>query len=220
MMYEDRNLRNLYLGCSKYYSECHTLIDELLESVPNVGELAAEHLQYGIARRLSILAESLNALFELTPPELAELAEREKINLANAQLHAFLINVSGILDNMAWFIVFQYKRNAISKRKHEVGLFHKKFKPFLPSIIKVKVVEFRDWYEFLVGQRHPIAHRIPPYIIPYIESPAGTRSYTPRYIHSYKDGQVVPLHPQILCDIGAVVELVKALLEDLRVSYV
>ncbi len=219
-MYKTEFLKELQLTKRKYYLECHELINELIDVSQNVDSEASEHLKFGVARRLCILSESLNALFELTPPDLSELAERQNRNLAEAHLHAFLINISGIIDNMAWAIVFQYGLNAVAKRKHEVGLFHVKFKPHLPSSTKKKVAEFKDWYEFLVSQRHPTAHRIPPYIIPYIESTEDSViDFTPRYIHSHKDGKIVPLHPQLLCDLGAILELTKVLLIDVRESY-
>ncbi|HGF5100123.1 TPA: hypothetical protein ACF373_004849 [Vibrio parahaemolyticus] len=219
-MYDSGFVEELHLTRSKYYCDCHDLIDELINESSRTSPEASEHLIYGISRRLSVLAECLNALFECTPPELTEDAGRENRNLAEAHLHAFLINTSGIIDNMAWFIVYHYKLDAVAKRKHEVGLFHKKFRTYLPIETRAKMMEFKDWYEFLVSQRHPTAHRIPPYIIPYIESQDGSvKDFTPSYIHSHRDGKIVQLHPQILCDLGAVLELIKVLLRDIRESY-
>ncbi|AEX22407.1 hypothetical protein [Vibrio sp. EJY3] len=219
-MYKPEFLEELQSTKRNYYIECHNLINELIDISEKVGGDAGEHLKFGVSRRLSILAESLNALFELTPPDLSELAEREKRNLADAHLHAFLINVSGIIDNMAWSIVYHYKLDAVAKRKHEVGLFHTKFKTHLPQLTKGKVAEFKEWYDFLVSQRHPTAHRIPPYIIPYIETTEdAARDFTPMYIHSHKDGKIVFLHSQLICDLGAVLELTKVLISDIRESY-
>ncbi|MUK51541.1 hypothetical protein [Aliivibrio fischeri] len=219
-MYTSDFIKELQLTRSKYYSECHILIEQLIDESLKVNFEACEHLRFGVSRRLNILSESLNELFILTPPDLSEDAGRERRSLADAHLHAFLINACGIIDNMAWFIAFHYELDAVVKKKHEVGLFHRKFKSHLPNKIAAKVAEFTDWYNFLISQRHPTAHRTPPYIIPYIESSKdGTKDYTPGYIHSHKEGNIVPLHPQLLCDFGAILELIKALLEDVINSY-
>lgn len=213
-MYSSKDIRGMREAQEQLCRKSQGVIENILLRSSQVNCKAREHLVYGIARRLGIISESMESLFTILPLDTQELiAGKDRYN-AEAFLHAFLINCSGIMDNIAWFIVFYCQHEGVEKRKHEVGLFHKKFFKYLPIELKDKVAERREWYSFLVGQRHPVAHRIPPYIIPYIEYSNGEIDYSPRYMHSHKESGVVYLHPQLLADLGAVVEFVELLINS------
>ena len=124
---------------------------------------------------------------------------------------------------MAWFLAYHHaleKEIDLEKNKFDIGLFNKKFKQYLPENVAKKVEEFTEWYAHIIGQRHPTAHRIPPYVIPYVQfTDTGEIDYTPRYIHAFDKSHPVPLHSQCVCDLGAVVELVEALIIDIEATY-
>jgi len=222
-MYTEEQVEELYLKSRELYSKCYGLQEKLILISTHMPEKAKEHAIYGIARRLSTLRESMKFFFDQLPPDLNEEAESSLLAQGNANLHAFLINCSGINDNMAWFLAYHLaldEKLDLEKNKFEIGLFNKKFIKHLPDNIANKVVEFNDWYGHIIGHRHPTAHRIPPYVIPYIQSnTTKINDYTPHYIHAFDKSVPVPLHAQLICDLGAVVELVEALNIDVEGSY-
>lgn len=222
-MYTEEQINKLHERARELYAQCYDLQEKLILTAEKMPSKAKVHAIYGVARRLSTLRESMRFFFEHLPPDLNEEAESTQLAQANANLHAFLINCSGINDNMAWLLAYHLSLDEdmdLEKNRFDIGLFNKNFSKHLPEGVAAKVEEFEDWHGHIVGHRHPTAHRIPPYVIPYIQSTtSGEKDYTPHYIHAFDKSQPVPLHPQIICDLGAVVELVKALHSDIAGSY-
>jgi hypothetical protein len=221
-MYSDEKLEELYALSRDYYVQCVDLQDELIRLSEHMTRGAKEHALYGIARRLKTLRECMRYFFDQLPPDQDSEPEMEVKAQADANLHAFLINSCGIGDNIAWLIAYEYdlgNEQDLENRRHDIGLFRKEVSQHLPERVSEKAEQFSKWYKFIVDQRHPTAHRIPPYIIPYIQSAeTGENDYTPYYIHAFDKSRPVPLHAQVLCDMGAVVELVDALIQDLKVK--
>ncbi|PCD85463.1 hypothetical protein [Vibrio mediterranei] len=134
-------------------------------------------------------------------------------------LHAFLIHSAGIHDNIAWLLAFHKNVDQeynLDKKRMQVVLYGDWFRQFLTPRLVKRVDETKDWFEHIRDHRHPTAHRIPPYLIPYIVyQDTGEFDYTPRYIHDFDESAPVLLHAQSLCDIGGVILTVKALIDDL-----
>lgn len=210
-MYSEEDVAYLNDEKIRAYSDCNALLEELLVNSGTLEGEAKEHLTHGIARRLTLLSETMNAIFDLIPPDALEHVDRSSRVRAEAFLHAFLTNCRGLIDNMAWFVV---KYNQLEIHKNRISLFDRKFKRYLPEMLSVSVGEYKEWYEFLTSQRDPAAHRIPPYIIPYLVLDNGERDYTPLYIHSHREGAFVVLHRQVLSDIGVITGLVRAFIID------
>jgi hypothetical protein len=185
---------------------------------------AQEHCQHGICRRLYVIDECLEHFFSKIPPDSKEEPSRQEKSRANIHLHAFLININGIIDNMAWLWAYNINlqdKIDLEKKKMTVGLFNKDFSKHLPESLTKLVSEYFDWQQFMVGHRHPTAHRIPPYIIPYTNSEEedlpGTRDYTPRYIHSFSSKYgLIPLHAQSLADTNTILSLLEVLLGEIE----
>ncbi len=219
-MYSDAQIQELHLDSRKYYARCFELQEKILALAENESAPAKEHFVYGVARRLSTIRECLRFFFNHIPPELKAEAEPTLHAQSNANLHAFLINCAGIGDNMAWFLAYRNGMDGqidLEKKKHDIGLFNKEFRKHLTERLGKKVDEFKDWHSHIINHRHPTAHRIPPYVIPYVQfKDTGRIDFTPRYIHAFDKSQPVPLHAQCICDIGAVIELVEALIADVE----
>jgi len=184
---------------------------------------AREHALYGVCRRIGIIRECLFAFFELLPPDVNSEPEMEVKMKVDVHLHAFLINVCGIVDNMAWLWAYHAGIDQtidLEKKKRSIGLFDRSFYRYLPVPLQAKVTEFMPWYNFVVKHRHPTAHRIPPYLVPYTstedDDPPERRDCTPRYIHSHSSEHgLVPLHPQSLVDSNTIISLLETLIPEL-----
>lgn len=136
-------------------------------------ERAKEFLLHGVGRRLVIINRCIVNIFTIFPPERIEkLADNERHD-ANINLHAFQINIYGIIDNLGLCVA--YEKNIIDnartekEQRHEVGLFKTKFLKklngkFYEYFSKGKI---KNWFkQYASDYRHALAHRIPAYIPP------------------------------------------------------
>jgi len=221
-MYSSETIDELNRLCSEYYYMCLEYQGRLILLSDKLSDGVKEHAKYGIARRLSTIRECVKFFFESMPPDLASELDSNVLAQGNAYLHAFLINCCGISDNIAWFFAYYIGLDSkmdLEANKNKIGLFKKEFKRHLSVSLLKTVNSLEQWYKFIVRQRHPTAHRIPPYIIPYIQSEkTGDIDYTPYYIHSFDKCHMVPLHAQVISDVGAILEIVKSLLNDVIVK--
>jgi len=129
---------------------------------------AKNHLAHGVARRLKLIARCIEQLFLLLPPDAEKPIESDKLTDININLHALLVNVAGLLDDLAW--VFAYESAEAAKFEADpfsVGLFKKQLQAVLPQ----KLVEhvsgdtFSTWHrDYAKNYRDAVAHHIPPYV--------------------------------------------------------
>lgn len=68
---------------------------------------AEEHAQHGFSRRLGTLIRAVDLLFDLLPPELDAIPERDTVVDATIAIQSFMLNTFGCLDNLAWIFVYE-----------------------------------------------------------------------------------------------------------------
>lgn len=162
-------MRDAYQSLDKRYSDL--LVAYFAHTFTN--DRAKEYATHGFPRRLGILVQCIQNLFTLLPPESDEIPSRENRLDAMINLHAFVFNVYGALDNLAWIWI---REKAITRADGRpipdawVGLgpentcvresFSKGFQDYLKAR--------NEWFEHLANFRHALAHRIPLYIPPYV----------------------------------------------------
>lgn len=135
--------------------------------------IAREYLSQGVSRRLKVLERCICNIYCLFPPEKRNLLTKNELTDLSINLHAFFVNISGILDNLAW--VFVYEKNLYGSAKvgklgkYDVGLFNKKTLKYLwPKLSDyLKTESMGNWYkEYSKNYRDALAHRIPLYVPP------------------------------------------------------
>lgn len=222
MTYTPEKLQEMETLSRMYYVDCYELQYSLIKLSEGMNDDAKKHAVYGVARRLINLRECMKFFFDKLPPNLTAEADDELLAQANSMLHAFLIHSSGIHDNIAWLLAFHknvHQDHDLDKKRMKVVLYGDWFRQFLTPKLLKRVDETKDWFEHILNHRHPTAHRIPPYLIPYIVyQDTSERDYTPRYIHDLSESVPVLLHAQSLRDIGCVILTVKALIDDIKPS--
>ena len=132
-----------------------------------------EHAQQGFLRRLKTLVRCIDKIFEILPPDRIELPTGEELSDATINIQAFVINVFGSIDNLAWIWVLEksIERNDGSPIPDSwVGLrkkntlvrdsFSPEFQEYLNGL--------DEWFDHLENFRHAVAHRIPLYVPPYV----------------------------------------------------
>jgi hypothetical protein len=131
-------------------------------------ERAREYLTHGAGRRIKLIARSIENIFGLFPPDSETPLPLDLLDDATIQLHAYLINLWGVHDNLAWAYLWNHGLAEGFKRL-DVGLFQKKTLKVLPQPIVdfLREDKFHRWSTtYLIGYRDTLAHRISPYIPP------------------------------------------------------
>ncbi len=135
-------------------------------------EKSKEYLLHGAMRRIRLLRRCVENIFIIYPHEREELLSENERDDLMINLHAFLINVFGILDNLAWVWLVE-KGLAINMNSADVGLFNRKTqKNFIQDFQDYLNSETMQKWHFshLKNYRDALSHRIAPYIPPRVLS--------------------------------------------------
>lgn len=160
-------------------------------------EKAREYVLHGICRRLMIVKQCIENIFTLYPLDRTSLLTNEERTNLEINLHAFLINVHGIPDNLAWAYVLEHDSEIDPKLKEgQVGLFKKETQKYLPTEVRecVNSTVLSHWHkQYAKVYRDALAHRIPPYIPPSALTPAHQVKYKELEAHmmrAIKEGDI------------------------------
>jgi hypothetical protein len=135
---------------------------------------AEEHAQHGFSRRLGTLIRAVDLVFDLLPPELDAIPERDNVVDATIAIQSFVLNTFGCLDNLAWIFVYEKGVTmpdgaALDPKAVTLGSkavrarFSKQFSDYIASR--------DDWFKAIKDFRDALAHRVPLYIPPFIVTP-------------------------------------------------
>jgi len=134
---------------------------------------AQEYATHGFLRRLKILKRCIDNVYRICPPDIDQKPSTEELSDLTINLHAFVFNLYGSLDNLAWVWV---KEKSITNQegkplhKNKIGFskqyseVRKTFSPEFQAYLKT----LDKWFNHIENFRHALAHRIPLYVPPYI----------------------------------------------------
>jgi hypothetical protein len=140
-----------------------------------------EYAVQGFARRISLLARCIRMVFEAIPPQQDGFPDKDQLHNAEIHIQAFVFNLFGAIDNLAWVWNFERLTKADGSRlnKNKVGLRKKdaalretmspEFNTYLDTLDK--------WFDLLVDFRDALAHRVPLYVPPYGLSPSKADAF-------------------------------------------
>ena len=153
-----------------------SLLSEVAPLLKN--ERAKEFIQQGVCRRLQIIQRCILNIFTTFPVERTELLSGDELGDIGINLHAFLINIHGVPDNLAWAFLLE---RGISLKPNRVGLFNTEHtQPHLPQEVRdyLNSERIAEWHRtYAKNFRDALAHRIPPYIAPYVIPPKQQERY-------------------------------------------
>ena len=130
---------------------------------------AQEYIVHGVGRRIGVLRHCLENIFSLFPPSLERPLESNDLYDVQINLQAFVFNLYGVFDNLAWAFLFRHSLECDVGSRRNVSLFNKKTQRFLPPTLRDYVTSktMDLWHgEYLTGYRDALAHRIPLYVPP------------------------------------------------------
>ena len=171
MRYDEQALRSIaekYAEVGRIHDQLALRLSSILSSIRNTE--AKEYLTQGVGRRLSILTRCIHNIFSIFPVRRTEHLALEELADVDINLHAFFVNLSGLLDNLGWVFVFENDfRGKLSKKN--IGLFKNKTQSFLPENFRtyLNTERMKRWYsEYSKNYRDALAHRIPLYVPPFV----------------------------------------------------
>jgi hypothetical protein len=74
-------------------------------SYPFTSEEAKKFARHGLCRRLGTLYQCIEHIFDLCPVSQSKKLDDDAYFIVNVCLQAFVINLYGVIDNMAWTLV-------------------------------------------------------------------------------------------------------------------
>lgn len=151
------------------------LTEQLIERAWTT-DLGREHAVHGAARRLAILYQCIEAVFELIPPSADDTLDRVVRLRGTVFIQSFVLNAFGFVDNLAHVFVAERAirgdngrplgRLAIGLRPRNAAV-----RASLSAEGQAELAAFDNWFAYLTDFRDHLAHRIPLYIIPFIVAP-------------------------------------------------
>jgi hypothetical protein len=134
---------------------------------PFKNERAKHYAAEGFGRRIQMLRHCIHSVYRIIPLETAKVPSRTRLYDAQANIQAFLSNVYGIIDNLAWIWVFERGLSHSIPRLHVgLGKKNKQVRESLSHEMQTYLNAMEEWFDYLGEFRHALAHRIPVYIPP------------------------------------------------------
>lgn len=174
-MYSAEQIVELLKERKATLGEIADLIEQVLRH-PFQTNRGREFGHHGLCRRLQTLHRAVLRVYELIPPKPRQLPDKHRREDAEIYLSAFITATYGAIDNLAWIWVSETgltKPDGKPLPLSQVGLRpdNEVVLKSLPENIQAKVQSFAGWFKQNSDYRHAIAHRIPPYVLPYRLSP-------------------------------------------------
>jgi hypothetical protein len=133
---------------------------------------AKEFATHGFARRVKTLGKCMDNVFRILPPDRRDLPSMDEVTDATVSLQAFVLNIFGATDNLAWIWVREKGLTLGSGAPIPnvwVGLRKKPgyVRSTLSAEFQTYLTGLDDWFDMQENFRHALAHRIPLYVPPY-----------------------------------------------------
>lgn len=142
--------------------------DCVIHALPFNEGRAAHHLRFGAARRIGVVRTAIMNIFEKFPPDTERPLKMDDLHDVDINLHAFVMNVSGIFDNLAWAFIERHSLRKNHRGVNWIGMFHADTRRYLPEEIRIRAMQLDTWHsEYLKVYRDALAHRVPLYVPPF-----------------------------------------------------
>jgi hypothetical protein len=135
-----------------------------------LSERGKEYALHGFGRRLNLLRTAIDQVFTALPPERDDIPEIEETLTATIAIQAFVLNVIGCVDNLAWIWVYEKgvkANNGAELDRKLVGLWKREVQATISEKFRAYLESRTAWLDSINNFRDALAHRIPLYIPPY-----------------------------------------------------
>lgn len=212
MSFEGANIDMELLGKS-YDAELLGKVEYAISS----NQETSRYLKYGVKRRFLDIGSAVRMLQSKVPPGRVYRYEDDydidEYALISLLLNSIYMNIAGLLDNTAWFLV-EYRAIKLSNNL-DVGLFNKRYWQQIGlEDLKKEIFVYKDWYKEFRSIRDPIVHRIPLYI-PMIAGNINASTGHPRVAQYFKEYETWELYKKLRDDLSNANKILKTTLDYL-----
>jgi hypothetical protein len=118
------------------------------------------------------MSRTVNFVFNILPPELDAIPERDERIAATMLLQSYFMNVQGCIDNIAWIWVYETNQKGRDGRELKrgwvgLGSEHRYLMKSFSCSFRAYIRGLRKWMAHVAEFRDSTAHRIPLYVPPY-----------------------------------------------------
>lgn len=175
-MYSEEQNQSLYIEFEDTLSELQNLMirTHRVAGTQEISSQARDLLIFGFSRRLHTLERCVTNIFRIFPTSQKIRLDSDALNDVTINLQAFILNLSGCFDNLAWAFVHRHDLLKRIGRKSDVGIFLRETRKCLPIEIWSDVDQetFDQWHRaYHKDFRDALAHRIPLYLPPAVVNP-------------------------------------------------
>jgi len=182
MIYHPDLVDSLLREHASVQAEFQALFLRAVASADSAGNpRAKEHMLHGVARRMKLLRRCLSNVFQLFPPNATSPLASEDLDEVQISLHAFVMNLYGLFENLAWAFVLRHDLEAKTGGRRGIGLFLRSTQQHLPPVLADYLTSqtMVTWHtDYLKNYRDALAHRIPLYIPPSTLTPQEGERFT------------------------------------------
>lgn len=152
----------------EWVERADTLVTTILTHTFQV-ERAGEFARTGFARRLGYLEHAMRRMDDVYPPNYPD-ASREQVRDAELLLQAFVMNVFGAIDNLAWMWALERRvtgAKGLALFPAEICFVGPRSGNLVASLsqpVLSALESAKEWFEQIGAYRHGVAHQIPIYI--------------------------------------------------------
>ncbi len=217
-MLSENNIQKVLAEFENVRPRYYELLVQLQKNVvPRLTNIKSqEYLTHGVSRRLKIIRRCIRNIFHVFCPSRVDLLSQEELEEICINLHAFYVNIFGLLDNLAWVIRYE-KQSKINR--HKVGLYSQQFKNLMTKGFSdyLDSTKIKNWHDaHLKNYRDALSHRIPLYVPPYdLIVSTGAVRISSCFTHSVIDADETgrELHVQLLTDFNTIYEIINKFCE-------
>jgi hypothetical protein len=135
-----------------------------------------EYATQGFLRRFNTMHHCIERVFTILPPEQDQRPSDAVLFDATVFIRAFVMNLFGALDNLAWIWVSE-KPLKVARRQVGLGPKCETVRGSFSQEMRDFLIGLDPWFAHIIDFRDALAHRIPLYIPPYIVSEQNEAEY-------------------------------------------
>ncbi|MFM0184166.1 hypothetical protein PQR25_00100 [Paraburkholderia nemoris] len=182
MAYTAEQQEELTQGFVVAQEDLRDVMFECLRQTESTNNAASrDYLRPGAARRLGVTRRAMHQVFDLFPLTTDRRLPIESLHDVQINLHAFVTNLYGFFENLAWAHV---KRHGLLDKiggRLKVSMFKSTTQEHMPHAVADYLASetMTRWHsEYLKNYRDALAHRIPLYIPPQVMTEEQSRRYS------------------------------------------
>lgn len=164
-------------------SVSQALLDYVTRLIHNARNLkskeAVYYMQYGAGRRMMMMLNAFQRITRVIWPERTDPLSHEDQQQMSIDINLIYMNISGVLDNFAWCILYEKAPELIEEvDRKQIGMFsNKTVLKIFDERLKAQLMPHKAWSKELKEKRDPVAHRIPLYMPPTVLLPDEVKRF-------------------------------------------